>query len=124
MEITKKQQPTIFWFSSKIAGCTEEITALQAENRDDEAVFAKIRMNVYDIFRTVFSVCTQTAGDDERKLVEEFLSRLQQIPRSWQASFSTAEAHGDVEKAHIERLKLDAAGEVGAFFRQTWEVEA
>lgn len=124
MDQTKKQQATISWFESKIAGCTEEITALQAESRADEAVFAKIRMNVYDIFRTVFSVCVQTAGDNDRKLVEDFLSRLQQIPRSWQASLSTAEAHGDVKKACIEQLKLDAAGEIQQVFCRVWEVEA
>ena len=111
------------YFESKISDCAAKTAALHADDRTDEAVFVRIRMNVYDIFRTIFSVCEKSAGDDDQKLIRDFLGRLQQIPRNWHTSLAAAETHGDAEKAHIEGLKLDTIARISRDFTRIWEVE-
>ena len=94
-------------FTAYLAACTEscreQIKKLSSDGREDEAVFAKIKLNVYDIFKTVFNAL----GDEEK-----FLGKLTEIPAAWQASLEKAEAHGDSEKAHIERIKLETVNEI------------
>lgn len=97
------------FFEAKLTECKKEITALNADGRADEAVFAKVRMNVYDIFSTVFSAGCRTAGENAAAF---FLDKLQQIPQSWQASLEKAEQHADTQKTHIERIKLETAGQI------------
>lgn len=93
------------YFDTQITACKVREQALIADNRASEAVFAKIQGNVYDIFRTVYSVGSK-AGEGF------FLTKLEEIPQSWRTALEAAEAHGDTEKAHIERLKLDVVEEI------------
>lgn len=116
-----KRSALIARLESGIAKHKAAVAACAADDRADEAVFAKIQMNVYDIFLTVFSAGIRSAGDDDEKLCQFFLARLDQIPQSWQASLSAATEHGNTEKAHIEQLKLDTAGEIRQIFSEIWE---
>lgn len=93
--------------------------ALSADGRQDEAVFARIEMNVFEIFAAVLSAAAKTGGGEAF-----FLERLEQIPGSWRAALAKAEAHGDAERAHIERVKLGVAGEIRQAFDRFMEVEA
>lgn len=116
-----KHNAVLSFFESKLSDCSAEISALNADHRADEAVFMKVRMNVYDIFRTVFSACAKFTGEDDQKLVQSFLTKLRQIPQNWHSSLAVAEQHGDLEKAHIERIKLDTATEISEIFIRIWE---
>lgn len=116
-----KRSAMIARLESGITKHRAAVAACTADDRADEAVFAKIQMNVYNIFLTVFSVGIKRAGNDDEKLRQFFLARLDQIPQSWQASLSAATEHGDTGKAHIERLKLNAAGEIRQIFSEIWE---
>lgn len=118
--ITSKFQEMNSWLTSRITASEQEIQTLNKDGRTDEAVFARVRMNIWGIFKAVL----QAAGDDERKAAEFFLVKLEQIPKNWHTSLLAAEAHGDTEKAHIEQIKLDAAAEIRNAFLQIWEVEA
>lgn len=115
-----KRSALIACLESGIAKHRAAVAACTADDRADEAVFAKIQMNVYDIFLTVFSAGIKSAGDDDGKLRQFFLARLDQIPQSWQASLSAAHQHGDTEKAHIEQIKLNAVGEIRKIFSEIW----
>lgn len=95
------------YFDTQIAACKAMEQSLTADHRASEAVFAKIQGNVYDIFRTVYSVGSK-AGE------ELFLTKLEEIPRSWRTALETAQVHGDTEKAHIEQLKLDVVEKIKA----------
>lgn len=97
------------FFEAKLTECKKEIAALHADGRADEAVFARVRMNVYGIFSTVFSAGCRTAGENAAAF---FLDRLQQIPQSWQASLEKAEQHADTQKVYIEHIKLETAGQI------------
>ncbi len=100
------------WSQARIDECTAQQHRLQAEGRGDEAAFMQIRANVYGIFLTV---CRALNGDMDAVRV-----RLNAIPASWVKSLTEAESHGDMHKAHIERIKLDAV----AHIRRALEGEA
>lgn len=108
------------YFDQRIRDCKTREAALQADHRADEAVFCRIRGNVYEIFRTVFAAGEKNGADDER-LGEFFLQKLDEIPASWKASLEKARSREDTEKACIEKIKLEAASEIRKTFTDLWE---
>lgn len=117
-----KRENTVSYFTDRIAQHRKLVQELTSDDRADEAVFAKVQMNVYDIFNTIFSVAVKTSGQDDQKVVQFFLLRIQQIPQSWRTALANAEQHGETEKAHIERIKLDVVAEIQKEFERIWEV--
>lgn len=117
-----KRNETVRFFTDRIENCKSNAQQLRSDDREDEAVFARIQLNVYDIFNTIFSVAVKTAGQDDGKVVQFFLTRMQQIPQSWYTALANAEQHGETEKAHIERIKLDAVAAIKTEFARIWEV--
>lgn len=117
-----KRENTVSYFTDRIAQYKELAQELTSDDRADEAVFAKVQMNVYDIFNTIFSVALKTSGQDDQKVVQFFLTRIQQIPQSWHTALANAEQHGETEKAHIERIKLDVVADIKTEFQRIWEV--
>lgn len=117
-----KRENTVSYFADRIAQQKILAQELTSDDRADEAVFAKVQMNVYDIFNTIFSVAVKTSGQDDQKIVQFFLTRIQQIPQSWHTALANAEKHGETEKAHIERIKLDVVAEIQKEFERIWEV--
>ena len=111
------------YFEVQTEQCREQIRVLEADLRGDEAVFARVRLNIYDAFRAVFSAGMKLAGEDDGKLTEFFLEKLEQIPRNWQTSLDHARAHDETEKAHIEGIKLETAGEIRRAFAEIWEAD-
>ena len=100
------------YFEERIAACQAAAAALNADNRSDEAVFEKIRMNVYDIFRTVYTAGEKISAGDGSKQLDFLRRRLEEIPASWRNALEAARGHGNSEKAHIEQLKLDVVAEI------------
>ena len=100
------------YFEERISACQAAAAALTADNRKDEAVFEKIRMNVFDIFRTVYNAGAQVSGGNGAKQLEFLRRRLEQIPAGWEKALEAARSHGDSEKILIEELKLGAVAEI------------
>lgn len=119
-----KRKETIRYFAERMDNCKAIAQQLRGDDREDEAVFAKIRLNIYQIFNSVFSVALETAGQDDEKVVQFVLSRLQLIPQGWHAALANAQQHGETEKAHIEGIKLDVVAEIKTEFSKIWEVGA
>lgn len=117
-----KRNETVRFFTDRIENCKSIAQQLRSDDREDEAVFARIQLNVYDIFNTIFSVAIKTAGQDDRKVVQFFLTRMQQIPQSWYTAQATAEQHDETERAHIEHIKLEVVAEIQKEFERIWEV--
>lgn len=117
-----KRENTVSYFADRIAQYKKLAQELTSDDRADEAVFAKVQTNVYDIFNTIFSVAVKTSGQDDQKVVQSFLTRIQQIPQSWHTALANAEKHAETEKAHIERIKLDVVAEIQKEFERIWEV--
>lgn len=92
------------WCDEHTKDCMAQKAALSADGRGDEARFMQIRANVYGIFR---SVCAALKGD-----LDLLAERLTSIPAAWEAALTLAEAHGETENAHIERIKLETAAAI------------
>ena len=106
-----KNQITTY-FDERIAACQAAVAALNADNRADEAVFEKIRLNVFGIFRSVYNAGCQYCGGDTAKQLDFLRGRFLKLRSDWEAAYENALLHGDNEKAHIERIKLTAADEI------------
>ena len=61
--------------------CKAQAAALTADERCDEAVFEKIRANVYEIFLSV----AEAAGKTDAPMAF-FRARLADIPANWEAA--------------------------------------
>ena len=105
------------WLAQCAEECERRRASLAAEGRADESTFERIRYNVYDLFRTTVSALHR-AEPDEEAAWWLFERRLKDIPATWQRSHDLAELHGDAKKAHIERIKLDAAEDIRRFYAE------
>lgn len=115
-----KREQICLYFESEITRCKLQEQRLLSDERTDEAIFEKIRMNVFQIFHSVFSVAVKTCGDDDEKIRQFFLSKAEQIPQNWNTSLKKAEEHNDIEKAHIESIKLETICKIKATFEKIW----
>ena len=111
----------VAYFDENVALCKEQERTCAADGRGDESVFQKIRGNVYDIFRTVFSVAVRLHGEDGEAVAAFFRTKLEQIPAGWQTERDKAAQHGDVTKQHIEELKWQTALAIQENFERIWE---
>ena len=91
------------FLNEQAEACKARATSLTTDNRQDEAVFEKIRGNVFEIFTAVLNAARKQSDP-----VDFFRRQLTAIPANWEAALEKAEAHGDEAKAHTERIKLDA----------------
>lgn len=100
------------YFDEHIAASKAAVAALNADNRADEAVFEKIRMNMYSIFRSVYIAGAEVCGNDQKKRVEFLFQRIESILSDWQTAYDNACRHDNVERMHIEQLKLETVAEI------------
>ncbi len=91
------------FLTEQAALCRERSAALTADDRRDEAVFEKIRANVFEIFTAVLSTARKQPDP-----MDFFRRQLATIPANWEAALEKAKAHGDEARAHTELLKLEA----------------
>lgn len=115
------QRKLTSWFDEQIMVCKQRSELLAADDRTDEGNMEKIRANVYEIFKTILSVAEKTCGKDDSAMKHFFLQKAEQIPVNWAAAYEKAKQHGDVEKMHIESIKLDTIREIKDMFLQIWE---
>ena len=109
------------YFDAAIARCAGQEKALLADDRKDEAVFEKIRGNVYGIFRTILGVAVQNCGEDETKVRDFFMKQINHIPGGWKSTYEAAKQHNDAAKVQIEEIKLAVVQEIRAEFTKIWE---
>ncbi len=110
------------WFEEKIAACGSREKELQADDRKDEAVFEKVKANIYDAMRTWLAVGVRIVGNGNADAAKDFfIARVEQIPASWAAAYEKAKEHGDTARMQTEQVKLDVVREVRAKFDEIWE---
>ena len=109
------------YLDAAITRCAEQEKALIADERKDEAIFEKIRANVYNIYRTILGVAIQNCGGDTDKIREFFMKQINHIPASWNASYEIAKKHNDAAKVQIEEIKLAVVEEIKTEFTKIWE---
>ena len=105
------------YFDENIQAEKDAEARLLSDQRLDEAVFARIRGNVYGIFSAVFYAAVKSAKDPFRF----FQQKLMDIPSSWQTALQQADVRGSWEAAHIERIKLETAEKIQSDIQKLWE---
>ena len=91
------------YFDRQLQCCQQEKAAMILDGREDEAVFAQIRGNVFGIFKTIWEL---NRGEDF------FLQKLEAIPNQWRISYEKAKLHNDVAAMTVEQIKLDTAQQI------------
>lgn len=109
------------YFNNEILLCTKRADSLIADARADEAVFEKVRANIYDIFRTVFSAAVRSKEGDMQAVREFFLAKLEEIPANWSSSYDAAVLHHDEVRMNTETIKLETARAIKKNFLQIWD---
>lgn len=95
------------WIKEQIEKCEKEQKILFEDDRADEAVFERIKANVYDIFSTILSVGVKAGKGDLNEVKRFFLAKTEQIPANWRESYEKAKEQDDAEKMQIEAIKLE-----------------
>ena len=85
-----------------------DITRLSAEDRRDDANFAKVRTNIYEICRTVTNALADRPGAGPDAVMAQF----ERFRSAWSAALEKAKAHDDVGAAAVEEIKLKALEDV------------
>lgn len=112
------------YLEQRVAQCAQARAQLMADHRGDEANFQAIQGNVYGIFSTILKVAVEQNPDNPQGVEGFFLKKLEEIPAHWVEAREKAAARGDEIAAHLERLKLEAAEDVGCTFRAIWGAKA
>lgn len=116
----EKIQQLNAYFSEQIGQCEQRQRALQADQREDEAVFQKIRANVYDIFCTMLTVAIKNSRGDAAETAHFFRQKWEQLSAAWSAARDRAEQHNDPVQLRLEEVKLDTAAEIVRHFDEVW----
>lgn len=119
-----KQQKFELYLDEQIAACKQRSKLLAKDDRMDEGNFEKIRANIYEIFKTILSVAERACENNNFAKKRFFLQKAEQITMSWAASYEKAKQNGDVEKMHIESIKLETLREIRDMEMQIWEETA
>ena len=119
--MNEQQREFEAYLDEQIAACNQRSKLLVEDDRTDDGNFEKIRANVYEIFKTILSVAESVCGKDDLAKRRFFLQKAEQIPTSWTISYEKAKLHGDVEKMHVESIKLDTIREIKDMCMQIWE---
>ncbi len=111
------------YFDRQISLCEQCNIKLLADDRMDEAAFEKVKANIYDVFRTIFSVAVQNGKGDSEAVKSFFILKTEQIPSNWATAYNKAKQYDDAVKMQIEQIKLDTVGEIKKMFETVWEEE-
>ena len=102
------------YLDSRIEEGRAEIAALTADGRTDDANFAKIRTNIYDVCRTV----SRTLADRPGAGIDAIAAQLERFRATWGAALEKAKQHDDISGIAVEETKLAALEDVIAHFRE------
>lgn len=106
------------YIEKRIKELSEEEKRLEESYRQDDAVFVKIKSNVYDVCRTVFGVFEKIKP--EASLYNEYIKKLDEFEKTWSDSAKKAKEFGDAKKAAAEEAKLSALAEIKAKYIEIW----
>ena len=100
------------WLAGQAAAAREEIAGLEREGRKDEADFAKVRTNIYDVCATVTRVLVNRPGAGAAAV----RAQLERFRTEWTEALEKARAHGDARNGVVGETKLAALADVTARF--------
>ena len=104
----------ITYLDSRIEEGRAEIAALTADGRKDDANFAKVRTNIYDVCRTVSRTLADRPGAGRNAIA----AQLERFHTTWGAALEKAKQHNDVNSVAVEETMFAALEDVIAHFRE------
>ena len=102
----------IEYLTQRIEAGKEEIEALEAEGRRDDADFAKVKTNIYDVCRTVTNALRERPGAGAAAVK----AQLDRFSISWNAALEKAREHDDAKNIVVGETKMEALRDVIAHF--------
>ncbi len=102
----------IGYLAGRIEACRDEIAKLEADGRQDDADFAKVRMNIYDVCKTVTNTLISRPGAGTEAVKAQF----ERFRTSWSEALGKAREHGDARNTVVGEMKLAALEDVTAHF--------
>jgi len=92
---------------------------------EDDATFAKIELNIIEIFEQMFSVSEKKALSDKvsplESLKNTYLGFFEKIPSSWIIQLEKSKKFGNDEETHKETLKINQANLMKTHFLQLFD---
>ncbi len=116
-----KKENFISYLDRQTSAAQGNITRLIKDNRRDEANFEKIRVNIYQMLKTVFQAAARICSSEEEQL-KFFSDRLKMNNEAWSTALAKATEHNDAARILQEKTKLEVLGEVRETFEKIWEV--
>ena len=107
----------ITYLSSKVEEGKAEIASLLADGRTDDANFAKVRTNIYDICRTVSQTLINRPGAGTGAV----RAQLERFRAEWGAALEKAKQHDNINGIAVEETKLAALDDIIAHFQEATE---
>ena len=102
----------IEYLEAQIEACKAEIARLEKDGCLDDAVFAKVRTNIYDICKTVTNALINRPGAG----AEAVKAQLERFRATWGAALENARKHGDARNIVIEETKLQTLADIADHF--------
>lgn len=90
---------------------TQDIRTLEAQNRQDEANMAKVRLNIFSVFETVASADEKQSAD-WADFCCRYEPRFDTLTAPWQARLNAAVLHSDTQTRFVEEIKLSTAQQI------------
>ena len=107
----------ITYLSSKVEEGKAETASLLADGRTDDANFAKVRTNIYDICRTVSQTLINRPGAGTGAV----RAQLERFRAEWGAALEKAKQHDNINGIAVEETKLAALDDIIAHFQEATE---
>lgn len=115
--------------NSRIEKCKELESKLLQEDRNDEAVFEKIKGNVYDIFFKMFEVSYNGVylgkNSDVKQSYQDLKARYDsfftKIPAPWKVKREKDKNHGLTDGMIVEDVKINTAEEIKELFENYYK---
>ena len=107
----------ITYLSSKVEEGKAETASLLADGRTDDANFAKVRTNIYDICRTVSQTLINRPGAGTGAV----RAQLERFRAEWIAALEKAKQHDNINGIAVEETKLAALDDIIAHFQEVTE---
>jgi len=104
----------IDYLGNRIAEGKAEIITLEADGRKDDANFARIRTNIYDVCRTVSLALADRPGAG----IGAVRAQLERFRTQWGAALEKARQHENIDAAAVEETKLRALEDVIGRFQE------
>ena len=104
----------IEYLTEQVEAGKAEITRLEKSGCRDDADFAKVRTNIYEVCKTVTNALIRRPGAGSEAVKAQF----ERFEAAWSEALGNAHKHGDTRNIVIGETKLQALADVVTHFTE------